>query len=150
MGAFAVPFLVASTAMQAVGSIQQGRAADKAARYNAKILEQNAATELSQASEREDAVRRQAAMVLGKQSAAFAQSGGGMGGSAADVMQQSSTMAELDALTTRYEGALRAQGLRAEAATERYAGKQAKQAGYFNAANSILSGASAYSMYKKP
>jgi hypothetical protein len=139
--------IIAGTAISALGSIQQGKSAQSAANANADNLEQNAAIERSQANQREEAKRREARMILGNQRAGFAQAGGGMGGSAADVMRQSSINAELDALTLRYEGDLRARGMQAEAQQERFAGKVAKRAGYFNAASSILSGAAAYGAY---
>jgi hypothetical protein len=148
MAAYAIPLLVASVATQAIGQIQQAQVAKKAADYNAALAEQNAAVQRQQAGAREEAQRREAGQVLGAQRAAFAQSGGGMGGSAADVMQQSATNAELDALTLRYEGELRARGLEAEAAGERFAGKAALSQGYFNAAPTILSGASQYGEMK--
>jgi hypothetical protein len=140
--------LIASTAMQAIGAIQQGNAAKDAANYNAGMLDQNATVERQQAGAREDALRRRSAMVLGSQRAAFGQSGGGMGGSAADVMQQSAMNAELDALTTRYEGDLRARGMQAQATGERFAGEQAQRQGYFNAVGSILGGAGNYMGYQ--
>lgn len=136
--------LIASTAVQAIGAVSKGNAAKAAAGYNAALMDQEAAAERQQASAREEQGRRQAAQVLGAQRAAFAQSGGGMGGSAADVMRQSSINAELDALTMRYEGELRARGLESQAAAERFAGKQAQRAGYFEAAGTILGGAAKY------
>ena len=136
--------IIAGTAMQAIGAIQQGNASQAAANRNAEMLDRNAGIEREQANQREESKRREARQVLGAQRAAFAQSGGGMGGSAADVMQQSSVNAELDALTLRYEGDLRARGMEAEAASERYAGKVAKRQGYMQAVGSILSGAGMY------
>ena len=136
--------MIAGAAVQAIGAIQQGNAAKAAADYNASMLERNAEIERSQANQREEAKRREARGLLGKQAAAFAQSGGGLDGSAADVMKQSATYAELDALTLRYEGDMRARGFENEARMERFAGKQARKAGYFKAAGSILSGAGAY------
>lgn len=141
--------IVAGTAIQAIGAIQQGKSAQSAANANAANLEQTAAIERAQANQREEAKRRETRQVLGLQRAAFAQSGGGLGGSAADVMQQSAVNAELDALTLRYEGDLRARGMEAEASQERFSGKVAKRAGYFNAAGSILSGAAQYGAYSE-
>lgn len=146
--AAAIPLMIgAGTGMQVIGALQQGRAAQNAAQYNASMMDQAATVERQQASVREDAQRQQARLLLGEQRAAFAQSGGGMGGSAGDVMQQSAINAELDALTMRYEGELRARGLNAQAEGERYSGRTAKQNSYFSAAGSILSGAAmAYGM----
>lgn len=139
--------IIAGTAMQALGAIQQGNAEKAAADYNADMLRRSADIERQQAVAREEAKRRETAGILGRQRAFFAQSGGGMGGSAADVMQESAINAELDALTLRYEGDLRARGFESEAAMEKFKGKQAKRAGYMNAVGSILSGAAAYGKY---
>lgn len=136
--------LIAATAMQAIGQLQQGQAANATAKYNATILEQNAQVERQQANAREEQQRRQAGQILGQQRAAFAQAGGGMGGSALDVATQSGRDAELDALTLRYEGGLRARGLESEASMERFAGKQALKQSRMAAIGTILGGAGDY------
>lgn len=147
--------LVASSAMQAVGAIQQGKMAAaqgeaqmNAANYNARMKEIEAGITREQANAREEQQRRQARQVLGKQRAAVAQAGIGFGGSALDIMEQSATFAELDALTIRYEGDLKAKGLLAEAEYDKYSGQVAmamgkaqKKAAYVSAAASMLSGA---------
>ena len=147
--------LVAASAMQAVGAIQQGkmaeaqgRAQQQAANYNARMKEIEAGITREQTNAREEQQRRQARQILGKQRAAVAQAGIGWGGSALDIMEESATLAELDALTIRYEGDLKAKGLLAEAEFDRYSGevsaamgKAAKRASYVSAAASILSGA---------
>ena len=132
---------VAVAVVSAVGAISAGNAADESAKYNAKILNQNAEVERAQSSVREDAQRRKSRQVLGAQRAAFAQAGTGSGGSALDVMNQSSRDAELDALTMRYEGDLRARGLKAQAEGEKYQGRMAKKASYFKATGSLIGGA---------
>lgn len=125
--------------MQAVGAIQQGRQANAAAKHNAGLMEQNARQVRLEAAAREDAQRRQARQLAGTQRASIAQSGTGFSGSAADIMEQSATMAELDALTTRYEGETRAQGLLAQAEQTRWEGNQARKASYLQAGTSLLS-----------
>jgi len=132
------------TVLSAYGNIQQGKAEKKKHDYNATILRQNAVVEGQQGAQREDAQRRKAREILGTQAAAFAQAGGGSGGSAADIMKQSSTNAELDALTMRYESGLKISGLKNAAAGEDFAGKVAKQQGYYGAIGSVLGGASTY------
>lgn len=154
----------ASAVVAAVSYVQagknadaQGRAAQQAADYNAEIQAQNARVARQQAGAREEAQRRQARQVLGEQRAALSQAGIGLGGSAADVYGQSAANAELDALNIRYEGELDARGLLAQSALSTYGGqvdrmngKIGKQAGYTNAAASLLTGASsAYGAYKK-
>jgi len=132
------------TGLMAYGNIQQGKNQQKLHDYNAKMLRQNADVENSQGNAREEAHRRQARQVLGKQAAIVAQSGGGFGGSSADIMKQSATNAELDSMMIRYESQLKSKGMKDQAEAEVYSGKLAKQQGYYNALSSILSGGSAY------
>jgi hypothetical protein len=147
--------MIAASAMQAVGAIQQGKMAQaqgqaqqNAANYNARMKEIEAGITREQTNAREEQQRRQARQVMGRQRAAVAQAGIGWGGSALDIMEESATFAELDALTIRYEGDLKAKGLLAEAEYDRYSGavaaamgKAAKKASYVSAAASLLSGA---------
>ncbi len=153
--------LAASAAVSAVGAIQQGMAAQAqaksaqdAANYNATIKRQQAASELQQANAREEQQRRGTRQVLGEQRAALAQAGIGLGGSALDIEKQSADRAELDALTMRYEGDLRAKGLLAAAEGAEYEGRAAIAAGqnamtgaYLSAGASLLSAAGSYKYY---
>lgn len=153
--------LAASAAVSAVGAIQQGMAAQAqaksaqdAANYNATIKRQQAASELQQSNAREEQQRRGTRQVLGQQRAALAQAGIGLGGSALDIEEQSADRAELDALTMRYEGDLRAKGLLAAAEGAEYEGRAAISAGknamtgaYLSAGASLLSAAGTYKYY---
>lgn len=134
--------LAVATATKAVGSIVQGNAASAASKANARIAEQNAGIAMQQAGAREDQQRRGAAMELGRQAAAFSQSGvDPTSGSAMRVAADSAAQAELDALNLRYEGQMQAFGYTREAALERQRARYARNAGYFAAASSILGGA---------
>lgn len=153
--------IAASAAASAVGAIQQGMAAQAqaksaqdAANYNATIKRQQAAVELQQSGAREEQQRRQSRQMLGQQRAALAQAGIGMGGSALDIEEQSEFLSELDALTIRYEGDLKAKGLLAAAEGAEYegraaisAGKNAMTASYLSAGASLLSAAGTYKYY---
>lgn len=135
MGAFAVPLLVASTAVSAFGAYKQGQAASAAAKaqgqanmfqaqsdaealnYNAGVAESNAVVAENnarairdQASAKEQSFLRNVSQLRGKARAAAAQSGAGFEGSNADVMRQNDILAELDALNIRYGGAMEAYG----------------------------------------
>lgn len=136
--------LAAATGVKAAGQLMQADAESQAYRYNAKMAAQQGDIERQQAAAREEAQRRQADRVLGSQRAALAQSGGGMGGSALGVMKQSAAEAELDALMIRYEGDIRARGFDAQAEQERFAARNAKKAGYWQAAGTILGGGANY------
>jgi hypothetical protein len=153
--------VAASTAMTAVGTIQQGQAAaaqgraqQQAQQYNAIVKQQNAALARQQAGAREEQQRRQARQLMGQQSAALAQAGIGLGGSALDIEEQSAVRAELDALTIAYEGELQATGMLAAAQQDIYQGEAARAAGanaqsasYVSAGASLLSGAASYGYY---
>jgi len=154
--------VAASTAMTAVGTIQQGmaaaaqgRAQQQAQEYNAIVKQQNAALARQQAGAREEQQRRQARQLMGQQSAALAQAGIGVGfGSALDIEEQSAVRAELDALTIAYQGELQATGLLAAAQQDIYQGEAARAAGanaqsasYVSAGASLLSGAASYGYY---
>jgi len=161
-GPWVVPLLVASTAITAIGAIQQGKAAeaqakaqDDANKYNARVKEIQAGVEREAAGRREEQQRRKARQVLGEQRAALVQSGVGMMGSALDIEEQSATAAELDALSIRYEGEMAAKGLLYDAEAEKFegraalaAGKNAKNASYLKAGSAILSGGTDIAMYK--
>lgn len=143
MSGLEIPLLTGGGLM-AYGAIQQGKAQKKMHDYNAAQLRQNAIIEQSQGNLREEAQRRKASQVAGQQAAAIAQSGGGMGGSAADIMRESAINAELDAMTIRYESELKSKGLKNQAAGEQYAGEVARQAGYYNAIGSVLNTGATY------
>jgi hypothetical protein len=150
--------LVAAAAVQAVGAIQQGKAQKAqanaqatAARYNANLRTMEADIARSTAGRREEQMRRASRQVLGKQRAGIAQAGVGFTGSSLDLMDQSSFMAELDALNVRYEGNLRSHGLMAQAQQDLYSarayeasGKNAMKQAYISAGASLLSGAAGY------
>ena len=151
----AVPLMIAGAAVSAIGSIQQGRAANQAAQYNAAVMDRNAVIQSNNAilarqqgvsaseQQRKDAARKMGAMRAG-----YAASGVQMEGSPLEVLGASAAAAELDTLNTVYNGELKArglendaQGLRETANLDRMRGKNAQTQGYFNAASSLLTGA---------
>src|SRR6185295_10363756 len=88
------------------------------------------------------------AQQLGNIRAGLAESGGGEAGTNAGVLNQSEVNAELDALTTRYQGVLGARSYTAQAGLDIYQGKvarvnagAAKKAGYWGAATSLIGAA---------
>lgn len=151
---------IAAAVLQVAGKVQESKAQQSAYKaqiqameYNAAINRQRAETARSAWNQREEQQRRAARVFMGKQRAAIAESGLGLGGSNADIERQSEVLAELDALNIRYEGELEASGFLAQSELDTYeAGslksqaKQAKKASYLGIASSILSGGS--SVYK--
>lgn len=162
MGPLAIPMMIASTAMQAVGAIQAGnaqaaqyQAQAQANEYNARVQRQQAEAVAQQTSAKEDLQRRQARAVVGQQMAATAQSGVNLNGTASDLLRQSLIDAETDALNIRYEGEMNRTGLlndanlqQWEAGVNRSNAKTARRAGYLNAATAIVGGGYEYTKMK--
>lgn len=157
---FAPILFAASAGLQALSSISQGNAQAaslksqaQASDMNAKTYEENAKRVARENSIKEDNIRREQARILGRQRAAMAESGTGLGtGSNLDVAVEDTRMAELDALTARYQGDTERTGLLAQAGMSRYeAGvyrnqaKSARTQGYIGAlGNAIGAGVSYY------
>lgn len=118
--------------LNASGTLRQGRDA----RMNARLLEDQARAARSAAARDEETQRREARIALGRQAAAVAEAGGGSGGSAGALLEQSAVFAELDALNIRYGGELRAKGLLAESMSMR---QRARSAGLL-AGGQLLTG----------
>jgi len=161
---------IASSAIGAVGAIQQGnaqaaamQAQANAATYNAQVADMNAKIEdrrardaLERGQEEEQRLRLQAAQLQGRQRAAMAANGVDLGfGSPLDTILDTAVMAERDALRVRraaaneaYDFDMRATNMRADAnlgrmnaASSRAGASAARTAGYLNAAGTVLGGA---------
>lgn len=142
----------AGTAMSVLGAISQGNnAADNYNAqagmndYNAAVARNNSTSALSESAAAQNAQRRKARQILGEQRAGIAQSGTGFGGTNADIMEQSATLAELDALNLAYEGDMKSRSYLAGATLEdasasanRRNAKTARTSGYLGAAKSLL------------
>ena len=143
-------------AFSAFGAIQQGQAANDLAKYNAKIDENNAKTAEFAAQDAQargqleaDQHRARVRQALGAQRVGIAASGGDLtDNTSLALLGDTAQFGELDAMTIENNAAREAWGLRvqrdnsiASAAGQRFQGAQAKQAGFTNAAGTILSGA---------
>jgi len=154
--------LAASAAVGAAGAISSSRAqaasyksAEQAATYNAEVNMGNATAAETAASANELAQRRLNDQRMGAMRAQAAESGGGFGGTNAEVLSQSATNMELDALNTRYRGQMQARGLLAQANLDEYQSQvdemnrgSSIRAGYIGAASSALGAASNYYNYR--
>lgn len=153
MSGMEVWIAAAGAALSAYSSYQQGKqqeqvykAQSKVEANNAIIEQQNAAAASQAANAREEQHRRQARQILGEQRAAQAQAGVGLGGSSADIAEQSAINAELDALGIRYEGELERRGhmvrstsYQAQSGIDRFSAKNARRSGNLGAAAGLLS-----------
>lgn len=135
----AAPILMAvGAAASAYGSYRSGMSQASAAeseatasRYNAALADDEAAAAGLATVQNESIQRRKGRAVLGEARAALATSGLSSQ-TAADVMGESATAAEFDALNVRYEGMMRRRAKLSEAAMARWQAvqykKQAKEA----------------------
>ena len=146
---------IASGALGVVGALSSGQQASAAAKseanmaeYNAKMAEIQSRQAYAAAGVQEDELRRRGRIAVGNQLAASAEAGAGLNG---DLLRESVYGVEADSMAIRYEGDLKAQGLKDTAALQRSAavvardrGKQAKTASYLNAASSIANAGNSY------
>lgn len=135
-------FTVGGSLLNAVGAVQQGYAGAATAEYNAKVAESEGLGVMQQAAFEEAGIRRRTDKFKSGQEASIAASGVTPEGSAAEVLQETVAESELDILATRYGAKVKKMNLDSQAAMSRTQGKQAKMAGWFGAASSILNGVS--------
>jgi hypothetical protein len=118
--------LVASTVTSAVGSYQQGKAAQSAANYNATISEARGKSEARR-------VRRMGKFQQGEIRASAGKAGVTMSGSALDALEEAVAVNEYDALMLK-------ENAEDEAYMLRRKGQMAKRQGNLQTVSSILKG----------
>ncbi len=140
----AAPLIMAgvSTAVGMAGSANQAAGAQAAAGYNAAVKEQQATAAVAQSAEDERRLRISSRSQLGGIRNAIGASGIQTEGSALEVLQSSASNAELDALTVRHQGQMKAWAYRAGANLDLFQGEQAKTQGDFAATGYLLKGLS--------
>lgn len=127
--------------VQTAGILNQGEQRYQASDYNARVAESNANAARAQASEEERRARVQSRKELGRARAGYSASGVTLEGSPLDVLEESASNAELDALAIRHQGELKARAFEADATLERYRGKSAKKNAQLAAYGTLLGGA---------
>lgn len=146
----AVAVSAIGTAVGTYSAVASADAQEDAAFANAKNDKMQANIAAEQAQIEADQVRRNNRIRLGMARANAAKNGVDIsGGSAEDVFNDLAVQGELEALSTSYAGQTQSAYLRNRARMSRWEGRQAKSAGYLNAASTLLSGASkTYNTYK--
>ncbi len=132
--AAAAPFIaIAGSVIGAVGTIISAVGQSQAADYNAKVARQNAtyAEQSAQqqrqiAAENERRQRLRTTKLLGAQKAGYAKAGVTMEGSPLEVMAETASQGELDALNIRYGGEVGAYNARVQGSRYR------SQAGFYD------------------
>lgn len=134
--------MVASSAVSAIGSLQQGQQQKDYANYQAAQAEADAKAERDAAEVHADKIRKAARQQAGQARAAIAGSGVDVGeGTPVDINSSIYGNAEEDAWSTILTGKSKSNQLNAQAEGFRISGDNAETASYFNAAGSALSGA---------
>lgn len=153
IGAVATVASVASGIVGGISSYQQGKAQQAQAEYQAKVAEDNARIAQQNASNvRQEGIeesrmqRMKTLQTVSSQQASMAANGLDISqGTPLDVIEDTATMGELDALTTQYNSETKAQAYEQQANNfnnqanlDRIAGRNAMQAGKMNALSSGL------------
>jgi len=133
---------LASTAVAAGSAVYQGQQANKTAKYNAQVSEQNAIAAQQKAAYDEKLHRERVRKLLSSQKAAYGKSGVDMAGSPLLVLQETVEQGELDALAIRYGGSIEASRNRSAATLARMEGRAARTSSYAQAGSTLLSGGS--------
>jgi hypothetical protein len=155
MAALPLMLAIGSAVVGGIGAIQQGKAASAAAESEANAANYNAAMNDIQAKQayaaagaQEEEQRKRARIATGNQLASSAEAGAGLN---PDLLRESLFNTEADAQAIRYEGSLKAQGLKDSAILQRSNAQAAKARGkaavtgsYLNAAGSMLNAGTSY------
>jgi hypothetical protein len=138
MAAAAAGMAAVGGIVNAAGNLRAGESAAQANEYNAEIAGQNAILARQQAKEEERRARIQGRKQLGAARAAIGASGVTAEGSPLDVLEESARNAELDALTIRHAGEVKAVGFENQKNIYLYQAKESRAAGRISAAGSLL------------
>ncbi len=138
--------MIGGGVLSGAGQIMTGVEQSKAAKVQAQMARENANLALAQGAYQEQQIRRDVAGVLGGQQSYFASSGlDPTVGSPVVLAANTAAAGEVDALLTRYGSVRDATTYRVDAANYDRQAKQARLAGIFGAATTMLSAAgSAY------
>ena len=145
-----VPIMMAvAAAASAAGTVYQGVQANKAAKYNANVREQDAIAANKKAEYDADIHRERIRQVLSKQKALIGAAGLDMSGSPLLATLDTVEKGELDALAIRHGGEVQGQRYRSEATLSRMQGKSAQTGSFFKAGGTLLAGGlKTYKAYK--
>ena len=129
------------TVTSVAGAVQQGKAAQNLANYNAEVAQNDAIAARQKADFDATAQERQARLFAGTQRASMASTGGELL-DMQDVADMSAEEAELENLAIRYGGQMGYRAGRQKTTVSKFEGAVAKQKATGQAARSLLTGAS--------
>lgn len=136
-------FYVGAAVVAGVSAIAAGDANRRALHTQADIAKQKGEIAVDQANVNEEAQRRRGAIARGRMAASAAE-GTGLDGTNLDVIQQSATDTEIDALNIRYQGKLGKLSGDEQAGFDNMSANDANTAGYLNAGAAALSSYGGY------
>lgn len=132
----------AGAAVQALGAIQKGQAAQSQANFQAQILQQQAERERQVAEANEEDFRRRQSFILAQRRAALGASGVVQAeGSPLLVSEDFAAEVEFQALRIRSGGELRATRAEQQAVLQRFQGRAARSAGFVRGGALLITGA---------
>lgn len=135
---------LASTAVSAYSSVQQGNYQKDVSRYNARVGENEATRTRNAGNEAEMRARQETAQLLSRQRAQLAANNVEIdSGSALQLQEDTRMQGEVDALRIRSNFGDQARTMDDQATLTRSQGNMAKRAGNLSAGSSILSGVGA-------
>lgn len=135
---------VLSTFIDVLGNFKTSSAQQKAASYNANLSRYNANVDEQQGVLAQQQTQLAANQRLGIMRANIGASGLDLEGSGLDLLYSSSYQANIDANTAKWNYDVKAKGQRMQADLYDQQGSDAQDAGYINAASSLLKGATSY------
>lgn len=139
MGGIGTAASAASGAVGAYSALQQGNAAESAAKATAAQQQEAAVESLRQGTEESDRQRRAGAAQIAQQKIAMAANGVDLGAaSAIEVMDDTKAMIEEDAFAIRHNAGQQAKGYAQQAANSLTQGRNARSESRWGAFNTIL------------
>lgn len=136
----ALALTAVSTGVSVYSSVQQGKAAEEAGEFNARIAEQEAASNQQRTHENIRRTRTRNRRYLSRQRALIAGRGISLEGSALQILGKSASNLELEAMDQLGASDLSVNKSMSQASMSRFNGQQAKGASNFQAGASLLSG----------
>lgn len=143
---------IGAAGIGAYSAISSASAQSDAADFNSKVAANNAQQAKQEADAEAARVRDKNRRILASQKAAYAASGVQISGTVTDVLLDSATQGELDAMSVEYAGKVRQNALISQSELLKKESSNASKAGIFGAAGYGLSGvastANSYSDYR--
>lgn len=133
---------IAGAGLNAAGSIMAGNQQAAMAEAQATAIEQQAKAEQQASAFEQQQERRKQELAAANARAQVGASGVAFAGSPAEVLVANAGQGQLDIEAIQYGSRLRQNNLGTQAEISRFQGKQAKQAGFINAASGLVSGIS--------